>query len=102
MTLFFIGIAELAAHLGIARGTLHKHLSGTRQSPILQGLPDPVSRRGKTLWISQDIEDWLETRRTFRPVPIPEPEPQLLPLPQPPRRGRPRKIAIGEGKGGAK
>jgi predicted DNA-binding transcriptional regulator AlpA len=97
MTLFFIGIAELAAQLGIARGTLHKHLSGARRSPILQGLPDPVSRRGKTLWISQDVEDWLEGRRTFRRVAAnPEPHPPA------PRRGRPRKTSAAAAEGGAK
>jgi hypothetical protein len=107
MTLSCTTIADLFALLKVARGTLHKHVCGARLSPILEGLPEPVSRRGKTLWTSQDIEDWLESRRTFRPSSIPTPghkEPQLQPFP--PRRGRPRKIAIaagnGEGKGGAK
>jgi predicted DNA-binding transcriptional regulator AlpA len=101
MTLSCITIAELAARLKIARGTIHKHVCRARLSPILEGLPPPISRRGKTLWTSEDIEDWLASRRTFRPATVPEEpeEPRLQP-----RRGRPRKTAIprSDGKGGAK
>lgn len=101
MSLSHTTIAELAAQLKIGRGTIHKHVCGARLSPILEGLPSPINRRGKTLWINKDIEDWFESRRTFRPATVPEEpeEPRLQP-----RRGRPRKTAIprSDGKGGAK
>jgi hypothetical protein len=92
MTLALINIADLADRLGIAKGTIHKHLSGVRRSPILSGLPEPCARRGKMVWVTQDVDGWLDSLRTFRPIPAPDPQPLA-------RRGRPRKAAR---EGGAK
>lgn len=84
-----IGIKQLAALLKISLSSLYKHSSGIKRCELLNGMPEPAFRGGRTLWIQQDIDDWLASRRTFRPdsaAPAPQPEPQ-------PRRPRGRPFA---------
>jgi hypothetical protein len=71
---------------------LYKHASGIKRCDLLHDLPPPAFRGKRVLWISQDIEAWLGSKRTFRPA-APEPEPQ------PARRGRdrPRKYSAAAG-----
>jgi predicted DNA-binding transcriptional regulator AlpA len=92
-----LGIKELAALLKVSVSTLHKHAAGIKRCQLLSDLPEPALRGRKTIWLSTDINDWLVSKRTFRPaVPTTATEP-------PRRRGRPRKTApaaAGE-KGGA-
>jgi hypothetical protein len=71
---------------------LYKHSSGIKRCDLLHDLPPPAFRGGRVLWISQDIEAWLGSKRTFRPA-APALQPER-------RRGRPRKSTpVGE-KGG--
>lgn len=92
-----IGKDEVALLAGVTAQTVAKHVHGVRFCNLLAGLPDPIAAgRGKRLlWIRQDISDWLEGQRTFRPNLGDKPAPSLE---QKPRRrpGRPPKI---EGKG---
>jgi predicted DNA-binding transcriptional regulator AlpA len=83
-----IDIKELAELLGIKHHTIWQVRAGQSNHPILNGLPEPVCIRPKLLWWRKDIEDWVESRRTFKPAPPPVAE-TGPPLQR--KRGRPRK-----------
>jgi predicted DNA-binding transcriptional regulator AlpA len=91
-----IGVQQLAQLLKISTSALYKHSSGIKRCELLHDLPQPAFRGKRTLWISRDIEAWIESHRTFRPTPA-QPEPQ----PAPRGRGRPRKTAPAGQEGGA-
>jgi predicted DNA-binding transcriptional regulator AlpA len=92
-----IGIDELARLLKISRSALYKHASGIRHCELIHDLPAPALRGKRVLWVSQDIDDWLLAKRTFRSSAPSGPEPQ----PAPRRgRGRPRKYAAPSGQEG--
>lgn len=100
-----IGKDEVALLAGVTSQTVAKHVHGVRFCNLLAGLPDPIAAgRGKRLlWIRQDILDWLEGQRTFRPKredkqALPA-EAKTQPVEEMPRRGRgrPPKIASKTG-----
>lgn len=59
---------EVASLVGVSPRTLFNHVTGGKCSPMLHGLPEPVTRgHGVPLmWITQDVLDWLESQRTYR------------------------------------
>lgn len=90
---FVYDVFDLAAGLGITRTTILAHRAGTRECKLLSGLPEPVQSRPRLLWLKKDIEDWLESRRTYRPTTAAE-APAQTHFRSP---GRPRKSAVQNG-----
>jgi predicted DNA-binding transcriptional regulator AlpA len=96
-----ITVRQLAQLLKISTSALYKHAIGIKHCDLLYDLPQPALRGRRTLWVEADIQDWLESRRTFKPAQTAaQPEPA-----EPPRRprSRPRKYsAAAGGEGGTK
>jgi predicted DNA-binding transcriptional regulator AlpA len=90
-----IDINELSHALGIRRHAILQHRSGVRAHPLLLGLPQPAAVRPRLTWWAADIQEWVNSRRTFRPSAPAAPEPELR---RP--RGRRRKTAAVGGEGG--
>jgi hypothetical protein len=92
-----IDVNELADALGIRRHAILQHRSGVRSHPLLVGLPQPAAVRPRLTWWVADIQEWVDSRRTFR-----APSDPAAPEPEPPRRGRgrPRKYAAPAGQEG--
>jgi phosphoribosylpyrophosphate synthetase len=84
---------ELAAELGCAIHLIHKYRARQTDSPLLRGLPEPISARPVLVWHRQDIIDWLESRRTFRRTSL-ELEQASESEPAPAVPNRPRKVPI--------
>lgn len=80
-----INSTELAQALGIPRVAIARHRSGLIDHQLLRGLPEPLQQYPRLVWLIDDIKDWLDSRRTFRP--------DTAQAPAPARRGsgRPRK-----------
>ncbi|WP_131111330.1 hypothetical protein [Sulfuricystis thermophila] len=81
-----INSTELAQALNIPRVAFARHRSGLINHPLLRGLPEPLQQYPRLVWLRADINDWLASRRTFRPSDAPAQAPTPAP-----RRGRPRK-----------
>jgi hypothetical protein len=98
--LYTLTTKQLAERLQTNPGSIRSYRSGIRRPPVLIGLPEPIQTQPRLLWLTADIEAWINTKRTFKPDQAPAPAAQ--PEPQPARRrGRPRKSTpVGE-KGGA-
>lgn len=64
---YIITSDELAQALGTTRHAILQHRAGVRQSRVLQGLPEPIACKPRLKWLVVDIEEWLASRRTFRP-----------------------------------
>lgn len=85
-----IDIRVLAGKAGVCIGTVRKHVSGLRPTPLLDGLPEPIARGTKLLWLDSDIDSWLAnqstlTTTTHAPVTLDQAKPTKR------GRGRPRK-----------
>lgn len=103
MDLRRINKRELGELVGVSQSTLRKHLYYGDSGTLLKGLPAPATRGGsggkggRVLWVMQDVLDWLQAQRTFKPSDhtAPENRPDA-----PPKRGRgrPRKSAPGGAK----
>lgn len=93
---------DLADSLGIPRQSILRHRAGLASHPLLQGLPEPVMSRPRLVWLTADINAWLESRRTFRPEAAPTDTTSPTEAPRKRGRGRPRKEPRAEGmkKGG--
>lgn len=89
-----INSTELAQALNIPRVAFARHRSGLINHPLLRGLPEPLQQYPRLVWLRADINDWLASRRTFRPD-------TTAPTPAP-CRGRPRKTAAPGERGTAK
>ncbi len=89
MTARRIDLPTVAEKAGISLVTARKHMHGVRLTPLLAGLPAPIFRSPKMLWLQADVDAWLANQSTLA-------QPALSPEQQPadtPRRGpgRPRK-----------
>ena len=93
-----INIKQLAQKSCASVSSIRKHVAGIRPSPMLEGLPAPVCRGRKLLWLECDVDAWLAAQSSA-PTPTPAPAPAEPKR----RRGRPRKIttAAAGGEGGA-
>ncbi|MDA8381743.1 MAG: hypothetical protein M0037_01470 [Betaproteobacteria bacterium] len=91
----FVGWETACVLTSTSFAVLRKHLYRQVLSPSLEGFPSPAVQGGKVLWVLQDILDWLETKRTFRPptTKIAVPVAESQPVPPARGRGRPRKMA---------
>lgn len=106
--LYTITGAQLAERLQTNPASIRAYRSGQRSPAFLAGLPEPIQSQPRLLWLVDDINAWLDSRRTFRPA-TPDTSTATAPAaesPQSPRkrgRGRPRKEprAVGMKKGGA-
>ena len=89
---------DLADSLGIPRQSILRHRAGLASHPLLQGLPEPIMSRPRLVWLTADIDAWIESRRTFLPDAAP-----AAAAPRKRGRGRPRKEPRAEGmkKGGS-
>lgn len=83
-----IDIRVLAYKAGVCVGTIRKHVSGLRHTPLLEGLPAPVARGTKLLWLDSDIEYWLASQTTTHDQALVTQD-QARPVKR--GRGRPRK-----------
>lgn len=84
-----IDIRVLAGKAGVCVGTVRKHVSGLRTTPLLEGLPEPIARGTKLLWLDSDIDSWLANQSTLVPHTS-----EMLDQAKPTKRGRgrPRKL----------
>lgn len=101
-TTYTITTQQLAERLPTNAATIRAYRAGQRRPALLIGLPQPIQTQPRLLWLVADIEDWLESRRTFRFRPEQQ-SPAPAPAAHTPRRpGRPRKSAAAQAEGGTK
>lgn len=90
---------QLAERLQTNPASIRAYRAGVRRPPLLIGLPEPIQKQPRLIWLVADIDAWVESRRTFRPS-----DPDTTQMSEPSRkRGRPRnepRAAAGS-KGGA-
>lgn len=88
-----IDIHALAIKAGVCAGTVRKHISGLRPSSLLAGLPAPVARGTKLLWLDSDIDCWLADQSTLTTTTnAPAPVTHQATKPTKRGRGRPKKL----------
>lgn len=89
MALRRIDLSAVAERSGVSLITARKHMHGIRLTSLLEGLPAPVCRNPKMLWLESDVDTWLANQSTLaQPAPPPEQQPADTPKRGP---GRPRK-----------
>jgi len=59
--------AQIAERLQTHPASIRAYRSGQRRQPLLEGLPEPIQKQPRCIWLVADIEAWLDSRRTFRP-----------------------------------
>jgi hypothetical protein len=92
--LYTLTTKQLAERLQTNPGSIRSYRSGLRTPPVLIGLPEPIQSQPRLLWLTSDVEAWLDSRRTFKPAPAGQSAPARR------GRGRPRKYVGGQ-EGGA-
>jgi hypothetical protein len=87
---------EMVLKTGVSLDKFQKHVF--RQSPtaLLEGMPDPVCRQPKMLWLESDVDAWLMSQSTLSPAPAPT-HSANAPAPEKRGRGRGRPRRISEG-----
>lgn len=89
--------AQLAERLQTNPASIRAYRAGQRSPAFLAGLPEPIQSQPRLLWLVDDINAWIESRRTFRPD---TPSPSVAaPAEAPRKRGRPRKTAAAAADG---
>lgn len=92
MSAYTFTTQQLAERLQTHPHTIRAFRAGLRSPALLEGLPEPVQKQPRLVWLVADIEAWLDSRRTFRVDT--QPQPAYTPAPAPRRGpGRPRKYA---------
>ncbi len=81
-----IDLRTVADKAGISLIPARKHMHNVRLTPLLAGLPPPIFRYPKMLWLQSDVDAWLANQSTLNKS-APPPEQQSADAP---KRGRGR------------
>lgn len=68
---YVITSQQLAERLQTNPASIRAYRAGLRCPPLLSGLPAPIQNQPRLLWLTRDIEAWIESRRTFSPSAAP-------------------------------
>lgn len=68
MSAYTFTTQQLAELLQIHPHSIRAFRAGLRSPALLGGLPEPVQKQPRLVWLVADIETWLDSRRTFRPA----------------------------------